>query len=291
MPEANLTPIAYLEGQKRRAAAQATPFLKWAGGKSQLLATYTQFFPDKFHQYYEPFVGAGAVFFRLGSMRPEMRATISDCNAELINCYETIKSDVNSVIEQLRTYHNDEELFYHIRALSPAKLTKPERAARMIFLNKTCFNGLYRVNSKGQFNVPFGRYKNPRICDEENLIAVSNRLSKVKVLHRSFQHVLEEADKGDFVYFDPPYVPLNNTANFTSYTENCFGLNEQRLLADAFRTLDKRGCYVMLSNSDTKIVRDLYRDFYVNRVKATRAINCHADKRGQISELLVTNYR
>jgi DNA adenine methylase len=291
LPEANLTPITLLEIHQRRAVSQATPFLKWAGGKSQLLTTYAQFFPDKFHHYYEPFVGAGAVFFRLGSIRPDMRATISDCNAELINCYDTIKSDVNSLIEQLQTYRNDEELFYHVRALSPSKMTNAQRAARMIFLNKTCFNGLYRVNSKGQFNVPFGRYKNPRICDEENLLAVSKRLSKVKILHNSFQHVLERAEKGDFVYFDPPYVPLTNTANFTSYTENCFGLNEQRLLADAFRTLAKRGCHVMLSNSDTKIVRDLYRDFYVSRVKATRAINCQADKRGQVSELVVTSYR
>ena len=291
MPEANLTTLAYLEGHVRRGSTHATPFLKWAGGKSQLLTTYAQFFPANFNHYYEPFIGAGAVFFRLSSTRDGLRATISDCNAELINCYQTIKTDVHDVIEQLKTFENDEDLFYSIRAQQTSKLNKAERTARMIFLNKTCFNGLYRVNSKGQFNVPFGRYKNPKILDPENLIAVSNRLSKVEIMHSSFEHVLNTARKGDFVYFDPPYVPLTNTANFTSYTQNCFGLKEQQLLAETFATLAKRGCYVMLSNSDTKLVKDLYRGFNLHLVKATRAINCRADKRGQISEIVVTNYR
>ncbi len=291
MPEAHLTEVAYLDSRLHRGASHATPFLKWAGGKSQLLTTYAQFFPAKFNHYYEPFIGAGAVFFRLASSRTQFRATISDCNAELINCYLTIKGDVQSVIDELKHFENDEELFYAVRAQQPAKMTRAERTARMIFLNKTCFNGLYRVNSKGQFNVPFGKYKNPKILDVDNLLAVSEKLSRVEIMHSSFEQVLKTARKGDFVYFDPPYVPLNNTANFTSYTQHCFGLREQELLAETFAELDKRGCYVMISNSDTKIVRDLYRNFHLHLVKATRAINCRADKRGQISEIVVTNYR
>jgi DNA adenine methylase len=289
--EANLTTLAYPERYPRKGAPCATPFLKWAGGKSQLLATYSQFFPSKFNNYYEPFIGAGAVFFRLASEKPNMNATISDCNAELINCYEQIRSDVTSVIEALKLFKNDEDFFYAVRAQNVSKLNQAQQAARMIFLNKTCFNGLYRVNKNGQFNVPFGRYKNPKMLDEENLRAVSNTLSKVKIFHRSFEQVAADAKKGDFVYFDPPYVPLTNTANFTSYTQNSFGLKEQQHLAETFRKLARRGCHVMLSNSDTAIVRELYSDFHLFTVKATRAINCQPDKRGQITELVVTNYR
>jgi DNA adenine methylase len=191
----------------------------------------------------------------------------------------------------LKVFKNDEDFFYSIRAQDVSKLTRAEQAARMIFLNKTCFNGLYRVNKRGQFNVPFGRYKNPKILDDENLLAVSNTLSKVRIFHRSFELVTEEAKKGDFVYFDPPYVPLTNTANFTSYTQNAFGLKEQEKLAETFRKLADRGCHVMLSNSDTALVRELYSDFHLFTVKAARAINCQPDKRGQITELVVSNYR
>jgi DNA adenine methylase len=289
--EANLTTLAHLERYPRKGAPHATPFLKWAGGKSQLLTTYSQFFPSKFNHYYEPFIGAGAVFFKLASERPNINATISDCNAELINCYEQIRSDAASVMHALKVFKNDEDFFYSIRAQDVSKLTRAEQAARMIFLNKTCFNGLYRVNKRGQFNVPFGRYKNPKILDDENLLAVSNTLSKVRIFHRSFELVTEEAKKGDFVYFDPPYVPLTNTANFTSYTQNAFGLKEQEKLAETFRKLADRGCHVMLSNSDTALVRELYSDFHLFTVKAARAINCQPDKRGQITELVVSNYR
>jgi DNA adenine methylase len=291
VPEANLTTLAYLDGYPRKGSYAATPFLKWAGGKSQLLATYSQFFPSKFKDYYEPFIGAGAVFFKLASERQTIDATISDCNAELINCYEQIKNNPTAVINALRIYKNDEDFFYAIRAQDASKLDRAQQAARMIFLNKTCFNGLYRVNKRGQFNVPFGRYKNPKILDEENILAVSKVLSRVKIFHRSFEQVAAEAKKGDFVYFDPPYVPLTNTANFTSYTQNAFGLREQQALSETFRKLAHRGCYVMLSNSDTNLVRELYSDFHLFTVKATRAINCQPDKRGQITELVVTNYR
>jgi DNA adenine methylase len=289
--EANLTTLAYLERYPRKGANFATPFLKWAGGKSQLLTTYSQFFPAKFNNYYEPFIGAGAVFFRLAIEKPNINATISDCNADLINCYEQIRSDVTSVMDALKQFKNEEDYFYTIRAQEVSKLSKAQQAARMIFLNKTCFNGLYRVNKKGQFNVPFGRYKNPKILDEENLLAVSKTLKKVRILNRSFEQVTAEAKKGDFVYFDPPYVPLTNTANFTSYTQNSFGLREQEKLAETFQKLAHRGCHVMLSNSDTTLVRELYSDFHLFTVKATRAINCQPDKRGQITELVVTNYR
>jgi DNA adenine methylase len=272
------------------APARITPFLKWAGGKSQLLSTYSQFFPETYNNYFEPFIGGGAVFFHLKSSNRQLNATISDCNMELTNCYEVIRADVEGLIKALALHRNETEYFYAVRAQDPTKLSPVERAARLIFLNKTCFNGLYRVNRKGQFNVPFGRYENPKFCHPENLFAVSEALQDVQILNTTYDKAVSKARASDFVYFDPPYQPLSSTASFTSYTENSFGLADQQKLSALFGKLSGRGCKVMLSNSDNELVRRLYKEFRIETVRATRAINCKAERRGQISELLIMNY-
>lgn len=269
---------------------RATPFLKWAGGKSRLLAAYEKHFPYEFNSYFEPFTGGGAVFFHLINSRPAFTATLSDLNEELVNCYSVIRDDVDELIDELQRHKNDQEYFYALRATSPADLTDAARAARLIYLNKTCFNGLYRVNSKGQFNVPFGSYKNPRVCDTTNLRACSAALQQVQILHQPFDQVLKQAKRGDFVYFDPPYHPLSSTANFTSYTKHSFSAEDQEALAEVTTKLHKRGCMFMLSNSDTPFIRKLYRNFEINTVYAMRAINCKAEGRGPVPEVLVTNY-
>jgi DNA adenine methylase len=250
------------------------------------LATIERRLPKHFNRYFEPFLGGGAVFFRL---LPE-RALLSDINEELINCYRVVRDDVESLVEELRRHRNDRHHFYRIRAQNVATLSDVQRAARLIFLNKTCFNGLYRVNSKGQFNVPFGRYKNPRICDAANLLAVSRVLCSASMVCAPFEVALIEAGKGDFVYLDPPYQPISATSKFTGYTRGAFGYEDQVRLAATFKDLHKRGCLLMLSNSDSPVVRDLYADFQAEVVHATRAINCKADRRGRIRELLIVNY-
>lgn len=220
-----------------------------------------------------------------------MSAVLSDLNEELINCYQAVKSNVERLIEELAKHRNEKNYFLRVRKLQPWQLDQIQRAARLIFLNKTCFNGLYRVNQRGEFNVPFGRYENPRICDETGLRAASKALQDADVLCRDFRFLLYRAQPGDFVYFDPPYNPVSSTASFTSYSEAPFGDREQRGLREVFRALDARGCHLMLSNSDTKYIRDLYRHFHVESVLASRAINCRGDKRGKISELIIRNYK
>jgi DNA adenine methylase len=262
------------------------PFLKWAGGKSQLLPVFDRFFPKTFKRYFEPFVGGGAVFFHL--LPPY--AMLSDCNEELINCYQVIQQDPEKLINALKEHRNDPEYFYEVRTWDVRNLSDVQRAARLIFLNKTCFNGLYRVNSKGQFNVPFGKYKSPRICDENNLRAVSATLQNTVLNCQSFEQIVAQAEKGDFIYFDPPYQPISKTANFTGYTKNAFRSEDQERLALTFRKLSRRGCHVMLSNSDSEYVRDLYSKFHIETVKANRAINCKGERRGAVNELLIMNY-
>jgi DNA adenine methylase len=272
---------------------KAEPFLKWAGGKGQLLRQYEVFFPDKFNSYLEPFVGGGAVFFHLyntGRITSDKETVLIDSNEELINCYKAIKDDVEKLIKILCSgkYKNEKDAFYKIRAEEPKDPF--ERAARTIYLNKTCFNGLYRVNSKGKFNVPFGSYKNPLICNKENLRAVSRALRYVNIKLGDFTMCLNFSHKNDFVYFDPPYQPLSQTASFTGYTKDLFRENDQERLAEVFKTLDKKGCKVMLSNSDTKFVRKLYKAFRIETAFAKRAINCKPSGRGEITELVILNY-
>lgn len=268
------------------------PFLKWAGGKTQLADLLLERMPLMFNVYHEPFVGSGALFFRLYREQKVRHAVLSDLNAELIDTYLAIRDAAMEVIKLLAEFPHNKEFYYAIRAKDPWQMSLPERAARMIYLNKTGYNGLYRVNRQGKFNVPFGRYKSPKYLDKENLLAVSRALQEVEIFCAPFEMVLERAKPGDCVYFDPPYVPVSQTANFTSYQANGFGLSDQERLRDVCVELSQNNVYIMLSNSDTEIVRSLYSlpYFVVDGVLANRAINCNGAKRGKITELVITNY-
>lgn len=265
----------------------AAPFVKWVGGKRALMPQLFARLPQRFNAYHEPFVGGGAFFFAL---QPQV-AVLADDNAELVNAYTVVRDDAERLIRHLRTHRAEEDYYYELRAKDPKALDPIERASRLIYLNRTCFNGLYRVNSRGGFNVPFGKYKNPQICNEVGLRAASAALHGAAIRNDSYEHVLDTARRGDFVYFDPPYVPVSATANFTSYTAGAFSERDQRRLADAFRTLANRGCKVMLSNSDVPLIHELYADFHVDIVAAPRLVNRDASKRGPVNEVLVRNYR
>ncbi|MEK4496742.1 DNA adenine methylase [Ureibacillus sp. FSL W8-0352] len=272
------------------------PFLKWAGGKRQLLPEIRKYYPKKYNTYYEPFVGAGAVLFDL---KPA-NAVINDTNKELINVYKVIKDSIKleELINDLKKYKNDSDYYYEIRNLDREDTYKSledyKKASRFIYLNKTCFNGLYRVNSKGQFNVPFGKYKNPDYVNEAVLRAVHEFLNQnnIKIFNLDFEEVVEDATYGDFVYFDPPYHPVSKTSSFTSYTDNGFGKEDQERLRDTFERLYNKGCYVLLSNSDTEFIREIYSDLKsegvtILEVDASRSINSKADKRGKVKEVLI----
>jgi DNA adenine methylase len=268
------------------------PFLKWAGGKRQLVKDLVKRAPLNFGNYHEPFVGGGALFFELYRNGQIHHAFISDLNAELIDTYIAIRDQVNDVLRLLAEYPHNKDFFYDLRSKDPWKMSLVERAARMIYLNKTCYNGLYRVNRKGQFNAPFGRYKLPNYYDPDNLQAVSIALQDVVIFHASFENVLNQAKAGDFVYFDPPYVPVSATANFTAYHSNGFDLEAQKKLRDVFLELTQNNVMAMLSNSATDLIQELYSapDFIISEVKANRAINSNPKKRGKLTELIVTNY-
>lgn len=268
------------------------PFLKWAGGKTQLSDDLLDRMPLYFNTYHEPFVGSGALFFRLYRDQKIKHAILSDINAELVDTYLAIRDNVEDVIQLLSGFPHDEKFYYRIRDMDPWSISIAERAARMIYLNKTGYNGLYRVNRQGKFNVPFGRYKSPKYLDKENLLAVSRALENVEILCTSFDTVTERAKPGDWVYFDPPYVPLSQTSNFTSYHANGFGLTDQERLRDICIELSRNNVYITLSNSDTAIIRTLYNlpSFAIDEVLANRAINCNGAKRGKITELVITNY-
>ena len=267
---------------------KAKPFIKWAGGKSQLMPEIAGRFPPKneISRYFEPFLGGAAVFFHSG----HPRSFLSDTNRDLVELYQVVQRDVQGLIEALRPHRNQREYYYQVRSQNPAELSPVQRAARLIFLNKTCFNGLYRVNRKGQFNVPFGRYKNPTICDAAGLRAASAVLQSASISMRDFESVLGDVQPGDFIYFDPPYHPINSTSSFTSYTAGKFDEEEQRRLAAVYAQLARQGCFVMLSNSDTPLIRGLYRDFHIHEIQANRAINSKPERRGKITELLIVNY-
>jgi DNA adenine methylase len=267
------------------------PFLKWAGGKGQLLEQFARLLPEprRYSRYFEPFVGSAALFFDLQPASAEL----TDVNSELIDCYKAVRDRVEDVIDALAEHQYREDHYYRVRDIPPASLPLAERAARMIFLNKTGFNGLYRVNKSGRFNVPFGRYvkpgfKQPRSL--ENLRACSRALQDVVIEVNDFESVLHRANTGDFVYFDPPYVPLSDTSDFTAYVPGGFGPDKQRHLAEVFRKLAERDVLVMLSNSDSGDVRRLYSNFHIHEVQAARHINAKADKRGKIAELVVTSF-
>lgn len=266
------------------------PFVKWVGGKRQLMFELLKNMPKSYNRYFEPFIGGGALFFEL---QPE-NAYISDVNKELINLYTIVRDNVYELIEDLSKHEVSKEYFLEIRNIDRtekyAGLSKVERASRFIYLNRTCFNGMYRVNSHGQFNVPYGYYKNPRIIDESNLLNCSDLLKKTEIICTDFSEILIKVKKGDFVYFDPPYVPLNETSSFTSYTKNGFDIDMQFKLREVCDELDSMGVKFMLSNSDTKLVNELYANYEVKKVFASRQINANADGRGKITEVLVRNY-
>ncbi len=269
---------------------KATPFVKWAGGKRQLLSELDYSLPKTFNNYFEPFVGGGALFFHLKSKRIVNKAILNDYNPDLVGVYKIVKNDVNALIKELASlkYKNNEETFYQIRKEQPSQPVK--KAAQFLYLNKTAFNGLYRVNSKGKFNVPFGKYKNPKILDEKNLLAVSKALQIGEITCLDFEQAIEKAKKEDFVYFDPPYQPISKTSNFTSYTTKDFTEKDQERLSQCFKKLDKKGCFVMLSNSYVPLIKELYKEFNQKIVMAGRTINCNGNGRGKIKELLITNY-
>ncbi|MFA4946341.1 MAG: DNA adenine methylase [Candidatus Micrarchaeia archaeon] len=268
---------------------EAKPFVKWAGGKRQLLDELTRGLPS-FENYHEPFLGGAAFFFRLEAEDRINTAFLSDSNEELINAYSIIKSDVFGLMAELSSpiYANNEAAYYKMRASKPS--SKVARAARFIYLNKTAFNGLYRVNSKGGFNVPFGRYDNPKILDSENLLLVHRALQKDELYCGDFAVVLKNAKRGDLVYFDPPYHPISKTAHFTSYTKDKFSEVDQTKLMKTVKALDSRGCFVLLSNSYSDFTAELYAEFEPEVIFASRMINCKGDRRGKVQELLVRNW-
>lgn len=285
-----------LEDVQKLINAKPKPFVKWVGGKRQLLKQFRELglYPPKVfnpiaNTYHEPFVGGGAVFFDL---LPK-NAKLSDLNNELVITYNVIKDNVDELIKSLQKHIYDKEYYLEVRAKKVENLSDVEIASRFIFLNRTGFNGLYRVNKSGQFNVPFGRYNNPVICDEDNLRRVSDALRDVVITHQDYKNVLGTAKSGDFIYFDPPYYPINTTSSFTSYTVEGFLEKEQTELRDTLVKLHEKGCFVMLSNSDTPFINKLYSGLdgiTINKITAGRAINSKGTGRGKITEVLVTNY-
>ena len=292
-----------LETMGKYAAGRLSPFLKWAGGKGQLLETFEAYFPKSFGTYYEPFLGGGAVFFHLASKGRITKAVLSDLNKDLINCYVTVRDRLDELLKRLKELQNharDKEYFYEVVRPNFNKIELQtgsegdvEKTALLIYLNKTCYNGLYRVNQKDEFNVPWGRYKNPAIYDESHLRAIQRILTQsgITVMCCDYHEATKNAGPNDFVYFDPPYQPVSSTANFTSYTPQSFGWGDQERLSQACRELAERGCLLMLSNSPK--VEKLYspHTFRIERVRATRAISCVGNKRGPVQELLVLNYQ
>lgn len=268
-------------------------FVKWAGGKKQLINQFKPFFPEKISTYIEPFVGGGAILFYVIKNYKPRKIIISDINEELMNTYQVVKNDVENLIKGLKKLKqlHSKETYQKIRSEDPKLLSPLTRASRFIYLNKTCFNGLYRVNSKNEFNVPMGRYKNPPIVQESNLREVSKLLKKVQIKTDSFEECVKWAKKGNFIYLDPPYYPLKKGKSFTTYTKGNFLEKEQKQLKKVFEKLDKKSCNVMLSNSNTKFIKDLYNGYEKNFVNARRMINCDASKRGFIKEVVFTNYK
>ena len=281
----------------------AKPFLKWAGGKTQLIEQIKNNLPEFVFKepftYIEPFVGSGAVLFWLLSEFPNIKkAVINDYNAELINCYQQIKENPNELIELLKVHkeNNSKEYYLELRSVDRDdrinKMSDVQRAARVLYMLRVDFNGLYRVNSKNQFNVPYGKYKNPKIVDEELISAISTylRSNQIEIRAGDFEDALLDVQKGDFIYFDPPYIPLSETSAFTSYTHEGFSYDDQVRLRDVFKKLSEKGAYVMLSNSSSPLVEELYQDFNIHYVDATRTNGAKSSSRGKISEIIVTNY-
>lgn len=271
------------------APPRARPFLKWAGGKTQLLAEILKYMPQTIGTYYEPFLGGGALFLSLAQTNMFTSSVVNDANGELINAWRMVRDSVDDLITSLREKVNSPKEYDRIRVQTYEELSPVEKAARTIYLNKTAFNGLYRVNKDGRFNAPFGSYESPKICDEPNLrllSAVLNRLS-VTFSEVDFVTACETAKSGDCVYFDPPYLPVSPTANFTSYTSRGFGLRDHERLAALFKQLVERGVFCIASNASTEIAQALYEGFEIHEVQARRNINSKGDRRGYVKEIIV----
>lgn len=271
-----------------------SPVVKWVGGKRQLLNDIIPLLPDHFSTYVEPFVGGGALLFEI---QPK-KAIVNDLNHELINLYKVIKDNPNELLLLLEEHelNNSEEYFYQIRALDRSKsyddMSDVEKAARIIYLNKTCYNGLFRVNQSGQFNSPYGKYKNPNIVNKPVVLAMANYFqnNNITLLNGDYKMALKKLRKGAFVYFDPPYMPISSSSSFTGYTENGFDKKQQIELKEECDKLNSRGIKFLLSNSDHPFIRDLYKDYEIITVRAKRSINSNSNKRGEINEVLVRNY-
>lgn len=272
------------------------PFIKRVWGKRQLLSQMSEYFPKTFNNYFEPFTWWWAVFFHLRDLYgADFSATLYDINEELINTYNVIKFDVEKLINELKDYPYDKEFFLEIRKRDrepdyKEKRNKIQRAARFIYLNRCGFNGLYRVNSKGQFNVPFWRYTNPTICDVDTLMLANKALQNVIIKNDDFSDILNYAKPWDFIYFDPPYDTLSDTANFTSYSKDWFWKDDQMRLSKTYKELDERWCYVMLSNHNTPFINELYKDYDIKIVYANRSINSNSSKRWKVEETVILNY-
>lgn len=271
-----------------------SPFVKWVGGKRQLMDSIILAMPQdiKKYNYVEPFIGGGAVFFNI---QPKV-AIINDYNLELINVYNVIKDNLDDLIEDLKKHKNDSDYFYNLRQLDRSKdfeaTGKIQRASRLIYLNKTCYNGLYRVNNAGEFNSPFGRYKKPNIVNEPVLRAVSLYLNSnnVQIFNSDYDDILKGLDKNSFVYLDPPYHPISESSSFTGYIQGGWNIYDQVRLREACDDLTRRGIKFLLSNSASDLIKDQYKDYNISIVKATRTINAYAEKRGEIDEVLIRNY-
>ncbi len=267
----------------------ARPIVKWAGGKRELLPELLRRAPKAIDHYVEPFAGGAALFFALAEQGRFARASLFDQNRELVACYRAVRDDVEALIKKLDTaaFKHDKTVFYAIRSQRTDGMTDVERGARLLYLNKTCFNGLWRVNSRGEFNVPFGSYRSPKILDPVRLRAAARALRGVAIEEGDFETALDGLGKKDFVYFDPPYVPVSKTANFTSYGEGGFGAADQRRLRDRLKELGRRGVPALLSNADTDDARELYAEFVVESVQVRRSINANTTRRGPVGEVLV----
>jgi len=271
---------------EERQPLRIKPFLKWAGGKTRLLAALRQSLPPRFNRYFEPFVGGGAFYFDLS---PRV-AVLGDSNPELMNCYEVVRDQPEELIESISKLRVSEPEFYRLRELDPDTLPAVTRAARLIYLNKTCYNGLYRVNKRGRFNTPYGRHTNVTLVDAKNLRVASESLKKAHLLCADFDAVLKTAKRGDFIYLDPPYVPVGKFSDFKRYTKDQFYEADQERLAEKFRKLAGNGCFVLLSNSFNEKTAKLYSKFLQRTVQMPRFVNCKGEGRGNVDELLISNY-
>ena len=285
----------FIEEQITKEDSSTITFAKWAGGKTQLISQLKPLFPKKIERYFEPFVGSGAVFFYISQNYKIKYAMLSDINEELIDAYKVIKDNVDILIKILRKHVKKHSVtpkayYYRTRSQEIDLMSAIERAARFIYLNKTCYNGLYRVNAKGKFNVPLGKLNGSAILQQDKLNKCAELLQKTILKRMSFENILKYAHSGDFVYFDPPYYPKTSGGNFTSYQKDKFLEEEHKKLFEVFKTLDANGCLCMVSNSNTKFIKDLYKDYRQSIVKARRMINCNGNGRGETEELVITNY-